>query len=90
AKPSQPAGAATVSRTIRSPGGTLAVSCSGDVANLVYATPAAGWHMRPDQTSRNSVRVVFVQDTTRYQVTGRCHHGTVEAEVDQETASEGD
>lgn len=80
---STPPAAAT--RTIHSPGGTLAVACSGESARLVYATPAAGWRMQPDESSGDRVRVFFVKGTTGYRVSGRCRDGGVETEVERET-----
>lgn len=78
---------AATTRTIRSPGGTLAVACSGAAARLIYATPADGWRMQPDKSSADRIRVFFVQGTTGYRVSGRCHDGGVEAEVERDTPS---
>lgn len=40
-------------------GGTVAVSCSGQAASLVYATPAAGWSVEVRDTGPDRVRVRF-------------------------------
>lgn len=57
----QPTDAATSEATTTRPtdGGTVAVSCTGRTAALVYATPAAGWSVEVRDSGPDRVRVRF-------------------------------
>jgi hypothetical protein len=57
----EPTDAATSGATSTRPtdGGTVAVSCTGQAAALVYATPAAGWSVEVRDSGPDRVRVRF-------------------------------
>jgi hypothetical protein len=74
-----------MSRTIRSPAGSLALSCTGRTARLLYATPEPGWRMERESSSGGDrVRVSFVRDGAEVRVSGRCRDGGIEPEVETE------
>lgn len=57
----EPTDTATSGATSTRPtdGGTVAVSCTGRAAELVYATPAAGWSVEVRDSGPDRVRVRF-------------------------------
>ena len=60
--PPAPAGNA---RAFPSAGGTVGVSCSGAVARLVFATPAAGYTLDEQTVAGGDVEVRFESDSNR-------------------------
>jgi hypothetical protein len=81
---SSPGDAATAGapRTVRSTGGTVAVSCRGDALRLLYATPEAGWQVVIDDQDEDRVDVEFHRGEAEAKVSARCRDGVVDAEVE--------
>jgi hypothetical protein len=72
--PSSPAAAANV-RAFPSAGGTVGMSCSGQVARLLYATPADGYTLDEQSATGDAVEVRFESDSSRVRLELTCRNG---------------
>jgi len=71
------------------PGGSVAVTATGDVVTLVVATPAAGFHSEIDETGPDRVEVTFESSTVSYRVRAEAEDGVIEWRVDVNDESDG-
>jgi hypothetical protein len=63
------------------PGGSVAVTVTGDVVALVVATPAAGFDLDVNETGPDRVEVDFESSTCFYRVRAEAEDGVIEWRV---------
>jgi len=81
-----PAGAPTSSRTFTLIGGTVSVTCTGNVISLGSATPNAGFTVETEKEDGQQIEVTFRSDTHESKLEVGCRNGQVVVEEIREEA----
>jgi len=85
--PAPPTGATTTSRTFSLIGGTVSVTCTGNVISLNSATPKSGFTVETERKDdRQKIEVRFRSETHESRIEVRCQNGQVVAEEIREEA----
>ncbi|MGN8244174.1 hypothetical protein ACTHAM_001073 [Cellulomonas soli] len=86
ASPSDPTQPAAVDPAVRSwsvTGGTVAATCAGAAAGLLYATPSDGWGVEVGSSGPEHVEVTFSREGAESKVEVRCEAGVPVQSVEE-------